>query len=163
MTMTMTVSSSAPMKGSRFKGAWRLDGNEHADHADQPLRRAIDEHLAAELPDTFVSPGDYLDTTYDWGGALDVTPVWEDDYDLDDAECGDDCECNSCILPGILPGESYVAYYRRTELDDDGTIDLEAHEAGWGTVFDPDDLGWGFKVEDGFSIRRRGQSYAKAF
>ncbi len=133
--MTMIVSSNGPMKGSRFKGAWRLDGNTHADHADLPLRRVIDEHLAAELPDTFVSPGEAAVDFYDWGGALDVTPVWEPDMDGDGE-----------ILPGILPGESYTAYYRRTELDDDGTIDLEAHEAGWGTAFDPDDLQWGFSV-----------------
>lgn len=156
--MTMT-GNHAPMKGSRFKGAWRLDGNEHADNLDLPLALVIDEHLAAQAPDTFVSPGETAMDFYDWGGALDVTPVWEDEFDpgAGDEFDLDTCECDSCILPGILPGEGYKAYYNRTEPADIAT------EAVLGTVFDPDDLGWGFSVVDGFSIRRRGQSYAKAF
>jgi hypothetical protein len=137
----MLVNNHAPMKGSRFKGAWRLDDNSHADHRDLPLRQVVDEHLDGDAPDTFVSL---------------------DEPDMV-AEIAEPCGCDSCILPGILPGEDYAAYYRRTEVDDDGTVDLEAHEAGWGTTFDPDDLGWGFSIVDGFSIRRRDQVYAKAF
>lgn len=150
--MTMT-GNHAPMLRSRSKDDW--DGN--ARSVDLPLAQVIGEHLAAEAPDTFVSPGDAVDF-YDWGGALDVTPIWEDEFDLGAGDgCTDTCDCDACILPGILPGESYKAYYERT------TFDGIATEAVMGTVFDPDDLGWGFSVVDGFSIRRPGQSYAKAF
>lgn len=155
--MTMT-GNHAPMLRSRSKDDW--DGN--ARSVDLPLAQVIDEHLAAEAPDTFVISLD-AEAFEAFETLLDVFPgptprmaallSGPSVFDEQDDEA----------LPGLLPGESYGAFYRRTELDDDGAIDLEAHVAGWGTVFDPNDLGWGFSVVDGASIRTPGQSYRKAF
>lgn len=147
--MTMTTSSSAPLVGRRPRlaggyevadlcGAWRKPAQRATLSADRRTAR----FMVAEQLDTDT---DVVDDGLDDTG-LDFTAEqeWDPESMLDAAEMD---------AIGILPGETFAEFAARLSADDLGTDegrDIATNAAGWGDVFDPADLQWGFSVRTRF-------------